>query len=180
MTKPEIFISVDVETSGPVPGEYSLLSIGACETAKPESTFYCCLKPTAERVDLEALAASGHSIDQLSETGMDAVQAMSNFRSWVDSVSGDATPIFVGLNAPFDWAFVNYYFHRYCGTNPFGHSALDIKALFLGRFGGRWGRTKSSRMMELLQPRRRPDHHALRDAQFQAELFELIRAQSPA
>lgn len=26
----ECFISVDVETSGPIPGEFSLLSIGAC------------------------------------------------------------------------------------------------------------------------------------------------------
>lgn len=180
MPKREIFISVDVETSGPVPGEYSLLSIGACETAQPESAFHCCLKPTADRVDPEALTASGHSIDQLRETGIDAVQAMNTFRTWVEEVADDATPIFVGLNAPFDWAFVNYYFHRYCGTNPFGHSALDIKALFLGRFGGNWHGTKSSLMTELLQPRRRPDHHALHDAQFQAELFELIRARRPA
>ncbi|MGB9037337.1 MAG: 3'-5' exonuclease, partial [Acinetobacter calcoaceticus] len=28
--KKEIFISVDVETSGPIPGIYDLLSIGAC------------------------------------------------------------------------------------------------------------------------------------------------------
>ncbi|MGL1984483.1 3'-5' exonuclease, partial [Escherichia coli] len=28
--KKEIFISVDIEASGPVPGKYSLLSIGAC------------------------------------------------------------------------------------------------------------------------------------------------------
>lgn len=29
--KREIFISVDVETAGPIPGEFSLLSIGACD-----------------------------------------------------------------------------------------------------------------------------------------------------
>ena len=27
----EVFISVDVETAGPIPGEYSLLTIGACD-----------------------------------------------------------------------------------------------------------------------------------------------------
>ena len=30
-SKREIFISVDVETAGPIPGEFSLLSIGACD-----------------------------------------------------------------------------------------------------------------------------------------------------
>ena len=28
--KKEVFISVDVETSGPIPGDYDLLSIGMC------------------------------------------------------------------------------------------------------------------------------------------------------
>jgi hypothetical protein len=34
--KKEIFVSVDVEASGPIPGEYSLLSIGACHVDKPD------------------------------------------------------------------------------------------------------------------------------------------------
>ncbi|SSH65668.1 Uncharacterised protein [Klebsiella pneumoniae] len=29
----EIFVSVDVEASGPIPGKYSMLSIGACGNA---------------------------------------------------------------------------------------------------------------------------------------------------
>ena len=37
--KSEIFVSIDVETSGPIPGEYSLLSIGACLVSDPDTTF---------------------------------------------------------------------------------------------------------------------------------------------
>ncbi|WP_268747167.1 hypothetical protein [Sphingobium sp. Ant17] len=37
--KREIFVSVDVETAGPIPGEYSLLSIGACSVFAPEEAF---------------------------------------------------------------------------------------------------------------------------------------------
>ena len=36
----ELYVSVDVETSGPIPGEYSLLSIGACLVAKHETSIY--------------------------------------------------------------------------------------------------------------------------------------------
>ena len=37
--QPEIFVSVDVETAGPIPGEYSLLAIGACAVYEPHLTF---------------------------------------------------------------------------------------------------------------------------------------------
>ena len=32
----DLFVSVDVETAGPIPGEYSLLAIGACLVDAPE------------------------------------------------------------------------------------------------------------------------------------------------
>jgi ribonuclease T len=37
--KREVFISVDVETAGPIPGEYSLLSIGACRVDDDTEAF---------------------------------------------------------------------------------------------------------------------------------------------
>jgi ribonuclease T len=30
MNEREIYFSVDIEASGPIPGEYSMLSLGAC------------------------------------------------------------------------------------------------------------------------------------------------------
>jgi len=56
---------------------------------------------------------------------------MLSFEKWLLTVAGNAKPIFVGLNAPFDWSFINYYFHRFIGRNPFGFTALDIKINFL-------------------------------------------------
>jgi len=44
-TKREVFISTDVETSGAIPGEFSLLSIGACHVDDEALTFYCELQP---------------------------------------------------------------------------------------------------------------------------------------
>lgn len=175
--KAEVFISIDVETAGPIPGEYSMLSIGACLVADPSRTFDCRLKPINGNAVPEALAVSGLSLDDLRETGIDAATAMRRFADWVGDVVEGADPVFVGFNAPFDWSFVNYYLHRFTGANPFGFTALDIKALWMGITGCSWADTKSSKVAEALAPTLSGDHDALRDALYQAELFRLAQAE---
>ena len=49
-------------------------------------------------------------------------------------------PLMVAFNAPYDWAFINHYFLEYLGENPFGHSAIDIKAFYMGLIGCPWRR----------------------------------------
>lgn len=174
--KHEVFLSVDIETSGPIPGEYSMLSIGACNIDNPEQVFSCELKPISLNADPKAMEVTGLSLETLATLGLSPEVAMQRFRDWVTEVSGDTnTPVFVGLNAPFDWSFVNYYFHRYLQSNPFGFAALDIKALYMGATGSSWADTSSSRMAARLHPQSRGNHQALHDAQYQAELFRLVR-----
>ena len=55
-SKREIFISVDVETAGPIPGEFSLLSIGACDVDDESRSFSIELKPINRNADPKALA----------------------------------------------------------------------------------------------------------------------------
>lgn len=83
--------------------------------------------------------------------------------------------MFVGFNPPFDWSFVNFCFDRFLGANPFEFTALDIKAMYMGRTGRRWSDTRSSRIAERLNPKLRGDHDALQDARYQAELFRPVR-----
>ena len=171
----EIFVSVDVETAGPIPGEFSLLSIGACAVFDPTQTFACELKPINRNADPKALEVAGLSLDELARTGLDPAEAMRRFAEWLAKVAkGDSTIVFVGFNAPFDWSFVNYYFHRFMSNNPFGFTALDIKALYMGATGCSWADTRSSRIADRLKPTLVGDHKALSDAQYQAELFRLI------
>ncbi|KVS41456.1 3'-5' exonuclease [Burkholderia ubonensis] len=172
----EVFISVDVETSGPIPGEYSMLSIGACLVDAPESSFERTLKPLNRNVDPDALAVTGFSLEELEQNGAEPRQAMTEFGAWVKAACSEReVPVFVGLNAPFDWSFVNYYFHRFHGENPFGFTALDIKAYYMGVMGCSWRDTRSSAMAGHLHPAQKGNHNAVQDAVYQAELFRLTR-----
>ena len=174
--KREVFISVDVETSGPIPGEYSLLSIGACDVDDESRTFACEIKPLNRNADPKALEVTGLSLEELDRTGLAPEDAMKRFGDWLSGLAlGDDLLVFVGFNAPFDWSFMNYYFHVFAGANPFGFTALDIKAYYMGATGCRWADTRSSRIATELHPRRSGNHKALEDALYQAELFRLIR-----
>jgi DNA polymerase III epsilon subunit-like protein len=174
--KREIFVSVDVETAGPIPGEFSLLSVGACLVSDPGITFSCMLKPINERADPDAMKVAGFTLDDLRLRGVEPKEAMIRFSEWLDSaVCRDGKVVFVGFNAPFDWSFINYYFHRFVGRNPFGFTALDIKALYMGATGCMWTDTRSSEIAEHLKPTLSGDHDALHDALYQAELFRLVR-----
>jgi DNA polymerase III epsilon subunit-like protein len=174
--KGELFISIDIEAAGPIPGEYSMLSLGACDALHPEQTFLCTLKPINDQADPKALEVSGFTLEELRKTGLDPKAAMERFEKWIQGLAThEESVVFVGFNAPFDWSFVNYYFHRFLGRNPFGFSALDIKALYMGATGCAWNETKSSVMAKRLHPTLEGDHNALHDALYQAELFRLVR-----
>jgi ribonuclease T len=171
----ETLISVDVETGGATPGDYALLSIGACLVDDPETTFYVELKPEDKRTTLEALEVSKLSLDILQTMGVPPAEAMPQFAAWVAEVVPEGhRAVFVGFNAGFDWMFVADYFERYVGRNPFGHSPLDIKAFAMGRLGSTWAETS----MKVLGPKylsgRPLAHHALSDAQDQAALFRAL------
>lgn len=175
-TKQEVFISVDVETAGPIPGEFSMLTLGACCVDDPSRTFSCSIKPINSNFVLEALEVTGLSLESLTKEGLAPDIAMQKFGAWIGSqCTQGEQPIFVGLNAPFDWSFVNYYFHRFAGANPFGFTAVDIKALYMGATGCKWQDTRSSAMARRLNPTLQGDHDALHDALYQAELFRLAR-----
>ena len=177
-SRPGVFVSVDVEASGPIPGVYSLLAVGACAVDGDE-TFSCEIKPLNDNADPRAMEVIGMSLDALKERGLDPSHAMQQFGEWLRGLRTAGGPlVFVGLNAPFDWSFVNYYFHRFAGGNPFGHTALDIKAYYMGVTGCRWSEATSSAMSRVLKPQLAPNHQALQDARFQAELYRLIRSRA--
>jgi DNA polymerase III epsilon subunit-like protein len=168
-------ISVDVETAGPNPGSYALLSIGACTLGQPRQTFYVELKP--DRLDFQPQAMEIHrlDLDGLAKKGLNPKEALLLLEQWLNTVVPEGRqPIFLAFNAPFDWMFLNDYFHRYLARNPFGHSALDIKAFYMGASKSRWCQTSGDEMRRLFLNGKNISHNALEDAIDQAILFERI------
>lgn len=144
MTTPISSISrlvvVDVEADGPCPGLYSMVSFGAVCVGDVTKTFYGELRPDSDIWVPEALAVSGFSREK-TLSFPPAAETMARFEAWLKEQFGDDRPVFVSDNVAFDWQWVNYYFHKHRGANPFGFSGRRIADLFAGfekDMGTRW------------------------------------------
>ena len=125
------YVIVDVESDGPIPAEYSMVSFGAVLfDDRLDQSFYGKTRPVSERFVPEALAISGFTREQ--HLGFDDPKTvMENFAAWLaEHARGRA--VFVSDNVAFDWQFINYYFHRFIGRNPFGFSGRRIGDLYAG------------------------------------------------
>jgi hypothetical protein len=172
--KTECYISVDIESSGPVVGLHSMLSIGACVVGDEANSFYAELKPISRAFDPEALKVSNLDLSELARNGEDSKAAMERFNDWVIESSSSSKPVFVGFNACYDWQFVNWYFLTYLGSNPFGFGGVDIKAYFMGKAGVGWLNSTSSQLPPRFQPDSPLTHNALDDAKSQASIFRKL------
>ena len=125
------YIMVDIESDGPIPGDYSMISFGAVVVDEAlDRTFYGQLKPISEKWIPEALAVSGHSREE-TLTFDDPKQVMSDFKDWITENS-KGKPLFISDNNGFDWMFVCWYFHHFLRENPFEHSSQNMGSMYKG------------------------------------------------
>jgi hypothetical protein len=125
------YVMVDVEADGPIPGEYSMVCFGAVIVKEGlDQTFYGRLKPVSSQWIPEALAVSGFSREET--LGFDEPKTvMENFERWLKK-NTKGRPFFISDNNGFDWQFINWYFWRFTGANPFGHSSTNLGSLYKG------------------------------------------------
>jgi hypothetical protein len=173
---PEIYLSTDVETDGPIPGPHSMLSIGTAAYTADKAllgTFSANLDtlqgtsahPKTEqwwKTQPEAWAACRTNLEE-------PEAAMQRYVAWIRSLPGK--PVFVAYPAGFDFLFVYWYLMRFVGESPFSHSALDVKSFAMAVLKTDY-RDSTKRNM----PRRWFDklphtHVALDDAVEQGALF---------
>lgn len=158
---------VDVESDGPAPGLYSMVSFGAVVvTPGLDRTFYGQLRPISDAWIPEALAISGHSRDEHA-TFADPAIVMTQFADWVLE-HGGKRPMFISDNNGFDWSFINYYFHRYTNGNPFGYSSQNLGSLYKGVVKDAFASFKHLR-------RTKHTHHPVDDAKGNAEALLAIK-----
>ena len=127
------YIMVDVESDGPIPGDYSMVTFGAVvvrEGLHLRFELHRALRPISDKWIPEALAISGHTRAQ-QEAGSDPKEMMQDFDAWLRSLGGGRL-FFISDNNGYDWQFINYYFHHFLGDNPFGHSSTNLGSLYKG------------------------------------------------
>ncbi len=124
-------IIVDIESDGPIPGDYSMISFGAVIVDEElNKSFYGKLKPISEKWIPEALKVSGFSRDETLEFD-DPKEVMSKFRDWI-KINSKSKPMFFSDNNGFDWQFINWYFIHFINENPFGFSSTNLGSLYKG------------------------------------------------
>jgi len=124
------WISIDVEADGPIPGDYSMVAIGAV-IVEPElsRTFYGKLHPISGKYLETALKICGFTREETLQFDKPE-KVMVQFRNWLSS-EGGKNLFFVSDNC-FDWQYVNWYFHHYLNENPFGFSSTNLVSLYCG------------------------------------------------
>ena len=172
----EIYVSTDVETDGPIPGPYSMLSFGSAAYLRDKSlvsTFSANLETlpgsSGDPRTIEWWKSQPEAWKACRENPQSPEVAIEQYLSWLKNLPGK--PVFVAYPAGFDFTFVYWYLIRFAGESPFSHSALDIKTYAMAKLGLPY-RESTKRNM----PRRWFDelphtHKALDDAIEQGALF---------
>ena len=155
------YIVVDVESDGGIIGENSMVCFGAVIVDKKlDKTFYGRTAPISDKYNPEALAVSGFSREE-HEKFIEPHVTMSLFAKWINDNS-KGRPILISDNNGYDASWINYYFLKYYGSNPFGWSSRRIGDLFCGFY-------KDSQYQWKKHRKTKHTHHPVDDAKGNAE-----------
>jgi hypothetical protein len=125
------YFMIDVETDGPIPGDYSMVMFGAV-VVRPglEDKYLGTLRPISEGYHDQALAISRLT---RAETLLfpDPQIVLEDFEAWIQKHSV-GRPMFISDNNGFDFMFMTWYFHHFLGRSPFGHSSTNLGSLYKG------------------------------------------------
>lgn len=173
---PEIYVSTDVETDGPIPGPHSMLSFAsAAYTAEKQllSTFEANLDTLpdaqADPKTAEWWASQPEAWAACRKNLVSPRAAMSRYVAWLKTLPGRV--VFVAYPAGFDFLFVYWYLIRFAGESPFSHSALDIKSFAMAQLKTDYRESTKRNMPKRWFDNLPHTHVALDDAIEQGALF---------
>lgn len=180
----DAYFSADVETDGPIPGPFSMLSFAIVYAGsydgssflRPErfdKIFYCEIKPISNQFQKEALDINKLNRADLIVNGEDPSVAMDRAHSWITEIAGNRQPVLAAYPVSFDWTWLYWYFVKFCRHgSPFNHSrCYDIKTAIAVKTGTAISQSGRSKLPHDLRSRHQHTHHAVDDAIEQAEIF---------
>jgi len=175
----ETYISIDVEADGPIPGEFSMLSLGAAAFSlgnrTPLSTFGANLKTLPDASTHPSTMAwwdkNQEAWKEATTDPRDPEEVMKDFQRWMRGLPGK--PVLVGYPITFDFSFVYWYYVRFVGfPAPFSFSALDLKTMAMVKMGTGFHTAAKRRMpKKWFEGAPAHTHRALDDAIGQGVLF---------
>lgn len=137
MDLPDIYVSTDIEADGFAPGLNSMLSFGSAAFLEDKTlldTFSANLETLPEATMHPQTEKWWKTQPQAWQACRENAQpphiAMHAYYHWLEQLPGKI--IFVAYPLAFDFRFIDYYFHRFVGKNPFGFSAIDIRSYVMG------------------------------------------------
>ena len=156
---------IDVESDNQSPSVGSMVCFGIVKIdTKLKTTFYGQTKPIMDMFDPEALAISGFSREE-HLTFDDPKIVMKQLRDWIKQTNKKGTKaVFLSDNNSFDAQWINFYFHKYLGENPFGFSSRRIGDLYCGLVKN----VNANREWKKFR-KTKHDHHPVNDAIGNAE-----------
>ncbi|MFA6156971.1 exonuclease [Mesorhizobium sp.] len=182
--RPDVYFSADIETDGPIPGPFSMLSFAIVyagrydgvrfeRPASYDRVFYRELRPISTNFQVEALAVNGLDRERLILEGCDPAQSMVEAFDWINSISDISFPVLVAYPLSFDWSWLYWYFMNFCPSgSPFDYSrCFDIKTAFAVKSAIPIAEAGRSHLPANLASNKKHTHHAVDDAIEQAEIF---------
>jgi hypothetical protein len=183
----DAYFSADVETDGPIPGPFSMLSFALVYAGsfdgsrfrRPdvyEQRFYRELQPISDNFEPEALRVNGLDRMRLSIEGETPQKVMTEACEWVRNIGGASQPVLVAYPLSFDWSWLYWYFIQFSSTgSPFAYSrCFDIKTAVAVKAGLPISSAGRSQIDPSLRSTRPHTHHAIDDAIEQAEIFARV------
>ena len=125
---------LDVESDGPCPGLYNMISFGLVSVSDPAASFLGEVAPITGDGIPEARAISGVSFEA-QQAFDDPKPVMEAAHTWLLAQTEGKRVTIWSDNPAFDWQFWNWYSHKFIGDNPAGFSARRIGDLDAGRRG---------------------------------------------
>ena len=178
---PEVFVSIDIETTGPVPGLHSMISLGAAAFTKgqiPVSTFQANLKEQcgamADEDTMDFWANHIEAWEAATKDPSDIELVMNNFKLWIESLGRNIVPVY--YPSGYDLPFINYYSQLVLGKVFLTHRAIDIQTLAWTLMGSPFAKNcrQSAYPKEWLVTNKNK-HRAVDDAIAQGQMFMKMR-----
>jgi hypothetical protein len=172
MARREIYVSVDIEADGPIPGRYSMLSLGAAAfwdddptpVATWEGNFARLIGADQHADTMDWWSRQDPAVwSHVNDNPVDPELQTLAFVTWLESLPGN--PVLVTYPA-WDQMWVTWYITAFSRRNPFGLSGLDLKTLAMATLGFPSFKSTIKRHMpeELFEGAPPHTHKALDDA----------------